>query len=179
MLTAAAEILTTRTLLRHLREADFPAFASMNANLKVMRYFPQPWTVEESRAVFDQVNTDFDQRGFGVYALEVDTQFAGVVGLSVPEFQSWFTPCVEILWRLQPEFWCRGLATEAAAAVLKMAAESLSLETIYSFAVVQNLPSLRVMQKIGMSPSAPAHFDHPAVEDPALRRHLLYGITLR
>ena len=85
---------------------------------------------------------------------------------------------MEILWRLLPEFWGRGLATEAAEAVLKMADGSLSLERIYAFAVVHNLPSLRVMQKIGMLPCDPPYFDHPQVDVPELRQHLLYSITL-
>src|SRR5690348_11032154 len=100
MRTAPPEILTPRARLRRLCEDDFADFTSMNADPQVMRYFPKPWTAEESRDAFDKVNTEFDQRGFGIYALEVEQQFAGVVGLSVPSFQSWFTPCVEILWRL-------------------------------------------------------------------------------
>jgi RimJ/RimL family protein N-acetyltransferase len=179
MRIAPAEIVAARARLRRLREADFAEFARMNADPEVMRYFPKPWTEEESRAAFDKVNAEFDQRGFGVYALQADEQFAGVVGLSVPSFQSWFTPCVEILWRLQPQFWGRGLATEAAGAVMKMAADELALEKVFAFAVAQNRASIRVMQKIGMTPCDPPSFDHPDVDDPSLRHHLLYSIQLR
>ena len=151
----------------------------MNADPEVMRYFPHSWTIEESRAAFDRANSEFDEQGFGVYALETDGQFAGVVGLSVPGFESWFTPCVEILWRLRTEFWGRGLASEAAGSVLKMARKSLSLEKVYAFAVGVNLPSLRVMEKIGMVQCDPPFFEHPEVQDPGLRRQVLYSVTLR
>lgn len=178
MAAAPQEILTPRSSLRRLREADFAEFARMNAHPEVMRYFPRPWTTEESRAAFDQADAEFDQRGFGIYALEVDAHFAGVVGLSVPSFQSWFTPCVEVLWRLHPEFWGRGLATEAAAAVLKMAAGSLTLPEVFAFAVAQNRRSLRVMEKIGMAPCKPSCFDHPDVHDPGLKQHFVYSVQL-
>ena len=171
---APSEILTPRTRLRRLREDDFPAFARMNEDPDVMRYFPKPWTTEESRAAFQWINTSFDARGFGIYAVEASSAFAGVVGLSTPSFQSWFTPCVEILWRLQPDFWGKGLASEAAGVVLNMAIHSLSLDKVFAFAVPQNLRSIRVMEKLGMMPCNPLFFDHPGVDDPKLKQHVLY-----
>jgi len=179
MESAPTEIVTARACLRRLREEDFPAFARMNADPEVMQYFPKLWNADESRRAFDRVSADFDVRGFGVYALQVEATFAGVVGLSVPSFESWFTPCVEILWRLRTEFWGSGLASEAAAAVLKMASESLPLETVFAFAVEANGASVRVMEKIGMAPCDPPTFEHPEVDDPALKRHLLYSVGLR
>ena len=179
METAPAEIVTARALLRRLREEDFPAFARMNADAEVMQYFPKLWSTAESRRAFDRINADFDERGFGIYALQVDATFAGIVGLSIPSFQSWFTPCVEILWRLRTEFWGRGLASEAAAMVLTMAEERLSFEEVFSFGVAQNSRSMRVMEKIGMVPCDPPVFDHPEVNDSNLKQHLLYRVRLR
>lgn len=161
--------------MRRLREDDFPAFAQMNSDPEVMRYFPNPWTCEESRAAFERIDIHFQECGFGVYAVEVSSSFAGIVGLSRPEFESWFTPCVEILWRLQTGFWGCGLATDTAAAVLKMARGTLSISEVFAFAVPENLRSLRVMDKLGMMPCTPPAFDHPKVSDPKLKRHLVYS----
>lgn len=144
-----------------------------------MRYFPETWNVEMSRAAFQWINSGFDDRGFGIYAVEVSSEFAGVVGLSIPSFQSWFTPCIEILWRLRAEFWGRGFASEAAAAVLKMAEHSLSLGEVFAFTVPQNLKSIRVMEKLGMTPCKPRFFDHPGVQVPNLKQHVLYSIKLQ
>lgn len=176
--TAPAEILTPRTRLRRLREDDFPAFARMNEDPEVMRYFPRPWTAEESRAAFQWINASFDEKGFGIYTVEVSSAFAGVVGLSMPSFKSWFTPCVEILWRLQTNFWGRGLASETAGMVLNMAVHSLSLDEVFAFTVPQNLKSIRVINKLGMIPCNPPLFDHPGVDDPKLKQHLLYSTRL-
>ena len=91
--------------------------------------------------------------------------FVGFVGLSVPRFEAHFTPCVEIGWRLSPEHWGRGYATEAARAALVFGFETLQLDEIVSFTVPENLRSRRVMEKIGMSHSPADDFDHPALPE--------------
>jgi hypothetical protein len=59
----------------------------MNEDPDVMRYFPRPWTAEESDAAFQGINASFDERDFGIYAVEVSSAFAGAVGLSTPRFK--------------------------------------------------------------------------------------------
>jgi RimJ/RimL family protein N-acetyltransferase len=176
MRAAPAAISTARALLRRLNSGDLAEFARMNADADVMRFFPNAWTFDQSRAVHQMINSGFDERGFGIYALEFESQFAGVVGLSIPSFQTWFTPCVEILWRLQTCFWGQGFSTEAAKAVLSMAFSTLLLPEVFAFAVPENRQSIRVMEKLGMKPHKPAFFDHPLIETPALKRHILYHV---
>ena len=79
-------------------------FCAMNADPTVMEFFPTVLSREESQATLLRIGDGFKRRGFGVYAVEAQGEFAGVVGLSVPEFQAHFTPCVEILWRLARSF---------------------------------------------------------------------------
>src|SRR5205085_6851705 len=98
-------------------------------------------------------------------------------GLAVPAFEAPFTPCVEIGWRLAAEHWGKGYATEAARAVLAVAFGTLGQGEVVSFTVPGNVPSRRVMERIGMARSPADDFDHPAL--PAghpLRRHVLYRI---
>jgi hypothetical protein len=60
-----------------------------------MEFFPRPWSLgslEESHAALEKIEVGFAQRGFGIYALECDEEFAGIVGLSVPTFDASFTP---------------------------------------------------------------------------------------
>src|SRR5438552_3901183 len=106
--------------------------------------------------------------------------FAGFVGLSVPRFESHFTPCVEIGWRLAAPYWGRGYATEGARAALAVGFETLGLGEIVSSTVPANLRSRRVMEKIGMARDPDDDFDHPALpEGHRLRRHVLYRIAAR
>ena len=102
------------------------------------------------------------------------------MGLSVPRFESHFTPCVEIGWRLAAPYWGRGYATEGARAALAVGFETLGLGEIVSVTVPANLRSRRVMEKIGMTRDPADDFDHPALsEGHPLRRHVLYRIAAR
>lgn len=56
----------------------------------------------------------------------------------------------EIGYRLNPQFWNRGIATEAARAVRDHAFRDLQLEHVVSFIHPDNHPSRRVVEKIGM-----------------------------
>lgn len=103
--------------------------------------------------------------------------FAGFVGLSVPNFQAPFTPCVEIGWRLAADYWGRGYATEGARAALEFGFETLKLEEIVSFTVPGNVRSRRVMERIGMAYDPADDFDHPSWRLPSgPARHVLYRV---
>jgi RimJ/RimL family protein N-acetyltransferase len=163
--------------LRSWRHRDLEPFAKLNADPRVMRYFPSCLSREESDATAARIQNHFDRHGFGLWAVEIpgEAPFAGFIGLAVPRFEAHFTPCVEIGWRLAAEYWRRGFATEGAQAVLDFAFHTLRLAEIVSMTAVGNQPSRRVMEKIGMTHNPRDDFDHPLV--PAgdrLARHVLY-----
>jgi RimJ/RimL family protein N-acetyltransferase len=179
-MTSPATLLTPRLHLRLWRDEDLPIFAAMNADPRVMEFFPKPLGRMESDAVATRIRNHFERRGFGLWAVEVPgvAEFIGFVGLSVPSFDAHFTPCVEIGWRLACEHWGRGYATEAARAVLGLGFRQLALGEIVSFTVPTNLRSRRVMERIGMTRSPADDFDHPALpEGHPLRLHVLYRAT--
>ena len=177
MKVAPLVIMTPRLRLRQFRREDAEPFSAMNADPIVMEFFPNVLSREESQATLLRIGDGFQRRGFGVYAVEAQGEFAGVVGLSVPEFQAHFTPCVEILWRLARSFWGCGLASEAAAAVLAMAFQKLELPEVLAFAAAGNVRSIKVMERIGMRRDLEGDFDHPCVEEPRLKRHVLYRVS--
>jgi ribosomal-protein-alanine N-acetyltransferase len=177
-----AELDTDRLLLRRWRLEDRAAFARMNADPRVMEFFPKLLTREESDAAADRIEAHFQQHGFGLWAVEIPdvAAFAGFVGLATPRFEAAFTPCVEIGWRLAAEHWGRGYATEGARAALEFGFGKLGLTEILSFTAVDNVRSRRVMEKIGMTHCPADDFDHPLL--PAghpLSRHVLYRIGRR
>ena len=105
-------------------------------------------------------------------------EFIGFTGLNVPTFEAPFLPGVEIGWRLAKGAWGNGYATEAARAALAYAFGPAGLDEIVSFTATTNLPSQRVMQRIGMVHDEAGDFDHPRIEDGhRLQRHVLYRIT--
>jgi hypothetical protein len=67
--------------------------------------------------------------------------------------------------------------TEAATAVLATAFGQLRLDELVSFTTTDNLPSQRVMQRIGMTRDPGEDFNHPRVDKGPWRRHVLYRLS--
>lgn len=152
----------------------------MNADPEVMEHFPATLTPDESDALIDRIDGRFDERGFGLWALEIagTGQFIGFTGLSVPRFEAHFTPAVEIGWRLTRSSWGRGYASEAARRALTFAFDDLGLAEVVSFTSHTNLRSQLVMKRIGMTNDPAEDFDHPELDEGhPLRRHVLWRIT--
>jgi RimJ/RimL family protein N-acetyltransferase len=161
--------------LREWKDADFEPFAEMNADPEVMRYFLAPLTRSASADTFDLIRGEIAQRGWGVWAVDVEGSFAGMVGLHVPEWPLPFSPCVEVLWRLRKEFWGRGIAYAAARQAVDHGFTKAGLAEIVSFTTPPNLRSIRLMERLGFERDHQADFDHPAVPvGHPLRRHVLY-----
>jgi [ribosomal protein S5]-alanine N-acetyltransferase len=57
----------------------------------------------------------------------------------------------ELEWQFGVPFWGKGYATEIGKAVIKAAFESTNIERIFGMVNPQNLGSMRVMEKIGMT----------------------------
>lgn len=174
------EIRTPRLLIRPWRDDDFEPYAAMNADARVMEYFPSVLSREESRVRFARGGARMAERGYGFWPVEVpgEATFIGIVGLGDPDFPAPFQPAVEIGWRLAAEHWGRGYATEAARAVLAWGFERLALAEIVSFTTGGNLRSRRVMEKLGMRRSPADDFLHPLIaEGHPLRPHVLYRLA--
>jgi RimJ/RimL family protein N-acetyltransferase len=174
-------IKTARLLLRRWRDSDRLPFQQMNADPRVMEFFPALLSPADSDALVDRAQAHFDRHGFGPFAVELleDATFAGFIGLSVPNFVAPFMPAVEIGWRLTFDCWGRGLATEGARAVVNYGFEDLGLDSLVSFTVPENLRSRRVMEKLGMTHEPNDDFDHPRLpEGHPMRRHVLYRVGL-
>lgn len=178
-MAGVTDIQTDRLLLRRWRDSDREPFARINRDPAVMEFFPAPLSADESSAMFDRIESHFEQYGFGLWAAELREtgDFIGYIGLAVPRFVAAFTPCIEIGWRLDAARWGTGLATEGARAVVRHAFDVLHLDELVSLTVPANLRSRRVMEKLGMTHDPSEDFDHPMM--PAghpLRRHVLYRL---
>jgi ribosomal-protein-alanine N-acetyltransferase len=170
------EIETPRLRLRRWIDDDFEPLAAMCADPRVMEFFPSILSREETEAMWKRIHEHFARFGFGPWVMEVDGEFAGSLGLNWLRYETHFTPCVEIGYRLRAEFWGRGLATEAGEAALRYGFDALKLPEIVAFTIPANRRSRRVMEKIGLAYSE--EFDHPLIEEGhPMRRHVLYRIS--
>lgn len=170
---------TKRLLLRRWSTSDSEAFARINSDPAVMRYFPALYTRERSDEMMRLCNAEIDLYGFSLWAVErKDTNdLIGFVGLHNFDDDLDFCPCVEIGWRLAQSQWGNGFATEAAKECLRLGFTEFDLESIYAFTTLGNKGSRAVMHKIGMFNTG-RDFNHPKVPiESGLQRHCLYKIS--
>ena len=170
---------TKRLVLRRWRPDDLEPFATLNADPRVMEFFPAVMSKDETAAMMKTIQGKIEEHGFGLWAVELKEtrELIGFVGLNVPGYPLPFSPCVEIGWRLAFPFWGRGLAQEGARAALEFGFQKLVLKQIVSFTTENNIRSRKVMDANGMQYDSSADFDHPKLEEGhLLRRHVLYRI---
>jgi ribosomal-protein-alanine N-acetyltransferase len=165
-----------RLILRRWTDDDRAPFAEMNADPAVMRYFPKVMTTQESDAMVDRVEQGFEQNGFGLWVVEIDSRFSGFTGLNKTSFETPMGPHVEIGWRFASWAWGHGYASEAAARVLTAAFDDFGLTEVYSFTTETNVKSESVMKRIGMARRADLDFDHPNTPGWWGARHIVYEV---
>jgi RimJ/RimL family protein N-acetyltransferase len=178
-MTGLVEFDTGRLRLRQWCAADREPFAALNADPKVMEFFPALLSRAESDAMADRCQALIAERGWGFWAVEQVTtsEFIGFVGLHTPSPELPFSPCVEVGWRLAEKHWGKGFATEAARGALHVGFERLGLLEIVSFAAVGNLRSRAVMERLGMLETKET-FEHPTIPvGHVLRKHCLYQLS--
>ncbi|MEO8669123.1 MAG: GNAT family N-acetyltransferase [Bauldia sp.] len=170
---------TERLILRNWREEDSAPFAALNADARVMEFFPRALFREESGALLARQRSAIAETGIGLYAIEEkgSSKFLGFAGLAPVAFAAPFAPATQIAWRLAREAWGSGYATEAVQAVIAHAFGTLGLSELVAFTTEWNKRSRRVMEKVGMVRDEGGDFLHPDLPpDHTLARHVLYRI---
>jgi RimJ/RimL family protein N-acetyltransferase len=131
--------------------ADLAPVAAMMADPEVTRFFPGgPRTEEQTRARLDGFVHDYDRVGFSKWAVVLRSS-GDLIGRCGPTIQSVDgVDEVEIGYDLARQHWGRGLATEAAAAAVEHCFAGLGMTRVVSIIDPNNVPSLRVAQRLGM-----------------------------
>ena len=176
----APTLTTRRLLLRPWQDADYEPFFLMSSDPRVYEFLPPFPDRAACDAFVDRFREDMATLGWGFWAVEgkEDGRFMGTVGMHKPgpEFGVG-RPCIEIGWRLAPEFWGKGYATEAAREVLYFAFRVLELPEVVSFTALQNVRSFAIMERLGLR-REPETFDILLLpEGHPHRPHCLYSIT--
>lgn len=175
----AFPLMTERLLLRPWTDADRHAFRRLNADPRVMAFFPAPLSDGQSDALLGRIRAHQAEHGFTFWAVEdrAGGGLAGMTGLARVTFAAPFTPCVEIGWRFFPDYWGTGYAIEAARLAFGYGFTTLHLDEIVAFTTTGNRHSQGLMRRLGMARDPADDFDHPHL--PAghpLLRHVLYCI---
>ena len=174
-------VLTTgRLVLRPFTDVDRDPFFALNTHPLVVESLGSSPTRAESDAMVERYAEELDREGWGLWAVEEagGAPFVGMVGLHRVGPELPCAPAVEVGWRLHPDHWGQGYATEAASASLRFGFDEAGLEEIVAFTTTLNTRSQSVMERIGMVRDAEGDFDHPSFpEGSPLRRHVLYRMA--
>jgi ribosomal-protein-alanine N-acetyltransferase len=147
-----AVIETPRLILRHFVEADLGALSALMANADFMRFSSGVFTREQTASfLFDRVIAPACAGMPSQFALVLreEDRLIGYCGFFRQVVDA--VDEIEIGYRLHPDYWNRGLATEAARAVRDHAFEVLKLERVISLIHPENHASRRVTEKNGMT----------------------------
>ena len=144
------EIETLRLRFRILRPADLESLQLILSDPEVMKHLgAEPGTTlstEETKDILEKMIEFWSRHGFGRWAVlnKADDKLIGLCGYrlldSIPE----------LFYLFAKENWGRGLATEAAKAMVRYGFEELGFERIMAATRHANIGSIRVLTKIGM-----------------------------
>ena len=175
---------TERLILREWEDRDRPALAAILGDVTVRRFYPAPATFEQVSGQIDYSIEQARLNGFHMQAaeLKITGELVGLIGIGVIPEKTRVAipgaPRVEIGWQFAERFWGQGLAPEAASAWLEAGWSVFRLPEIVAFTATINLPSQRVMEKIGMRHDPAGSFEHPNItQGHPLRPHVLYRIV--
>jgi [ribosomal protein S5]-alanine N-acetyltransferase len=153
------EIDTARLHLRPLMRQDLEDLAQIYRNPSVMQYrlHPEPASKAQTQESLDQMIAHWQQYGFGRWAticfsrylFEIEKATQTLIGHGGLEVLTG-TSEVEVNYLLDRPHWRKGLATEAAQAIVRYGFEKLGRDRLVALAKPENLASRRVMEKIGM-----------------------------
>jgi RimJ/RimL family protein N-acetyltransferase len=140
---------TRRLIHRALTADDAEAFFALNSHRDVMRWIGEPplASVEAARQAIANY-PDFDRFGFGRWGcvLKESGAVIGFCGLKyLPELGA-----VDVGFRFLPQYWRRGLATEACTASIAFGFDTLGLDEIIGLVLPENGASIRVLEKAGL-----------------------------
>lgn len=141
---------TDRLIARRIGPADALAMHAVYGDAEAMRWVDdgQPLDLAGCEHWVEVTLRNYALRGYGMFAL-VDRgsgDAIGFCGLVHPGGQ----PEVELKYAFRRDTWGRGLASEAAAAMLQFASAAFGIGRVIATTAPENLASHRVLLKAGM-----------------------------
>jgi RimJ/RimL family protein N-acetyltransferase len=163
-----ARLETSRLVLRPLEPGDLDPVAEALGDPVSMRFYPHPFSRDETRAWIERNRARFERDGLGLWAVTLRDggEVVGDCGAVRQEVDG--IEELELGWHLHPARQGRGYATEAAAAWRDYAFAVTGRDRLVSLILEENVPSRRVAERIGMTPWKTADF--------AGRPHLVYRV---
>jgi RimJ/RimL family protein N-acetyltransferase len=141
---------TPRLILRQFTKADAPLILTLNSDPEIVKYVHEPTlkTEEEAKKILINIILPQYQNNLGRLAVHTkdNMDFIGWCGLKYrPELDE-----IDLGYRLMQKAWGKGFATESAQYTLDHGFKALNLKLITGRAHIENIASIKVLEKIGM-----------------------------
>ena len=152
---------TKRLILREMDQPDFTDLAEILQNPNVMYAYEHDFSDADVQEWLERQTDRYRKYGFGLWAVILkqagdfsekavpEKVMIGQAGLTVQPYRD--TEVLEIGYLFKEQFWHHGFAREAAAACRDYAFEHLGCDKVHSIIKVDNIPSIRVAESIGMT----------------------------
>lgn len=142
---------TERLILRHITPADAALIYTLNSSPGVLQYVHEPALKDEAdalRVINDIILPQYRLYNLGRLGIELkdDHTFIGWCGLKYLAEQDE----VDLGYRLMPQYWGKGYASEAARHTIQYGFERKKLKTIVGRAHINNTASWTILEKLGM-----------------------------
>ncbi|MGB4847239.1 MAG: GNAT family N-acetyltransferase [Saprospiraceae bacterium] len=144
---------STRLRLHHIRNDDLESIHHLHSLPETNKFntLGVPENIDVTKQILNQWIEELNNDPIQAYTFVVESKeshlFVGLVALNLgkPKYRS-----AEIWFKLLPEFWGKGYATEAVKAIIHFGFHDLKLHRIEAGCAVDNVASIKLLEKAGM-----------------------------
>ena len=148
------EILSERLKLRPIESSDLSNIHRLHALPETDEFntLGIPKDIEETKSIIEPWIAEHRLDEVNTYTLAIENkrseEFIGLFGLKLgnKKFKR-----AEVWYKIHPDYWGKGYATESLKAVINFAFEKLNLHRIEAGCAVDNIGSIKVLEKAGMT----------------------------
>ena len=149
---------TERLILREIMHSDLDGLFELDSDPLVVKYLDMAplKTKEEAEKSIDYILKQYRERGIGRWAVieKASGEFIGWSGLKLNQGENETLNgkynFYDIGYRFIPRYWGKGYATESALVALDYGFKEMNYDTITGIALIGNIASNKVLQKIGL-----------------------------
>jgi len=143
---------TERLILRDFNEDDWEQILAYRSDSRYRLYYPEvEQLTEDARAFVNKLIEWQGEQPRYRYQLAVVLKEEGVlIGNCGVRKESPVALQAEVGYELNPDYWGKGYASEAARAIVDFAFRELQLHRLHAHCLVENAGSIRVLEKLGM-----------------------------
>ena len=146
---------TDRFILRDIEESDVQGIFDLDSDPDVLTYIGTPAikTLDEAYDIIKYIRNQYAENGIGRWAVidKETSDFVGWSGLKYEQDLRSDFDYYDIGYRLRPEYWGKGIASETALECLRFGFDQMNLDAICGAAEVRHKVSNHILQKIGLS----------------------------